>query len=383
MARRSAHSEEELPFVALMDTMTNVVGVLIIVLVMVGIGLARSVNKILSDLPPVTVEEHAKLKKEIEQTKPKADPQKVDEETKQLEEKLKKENEAFKTLDLTKDKQQVKLIDVDDLQKQLEARRKERDLKKSEVEKLLAEVDKLKQRLDTTPVYVPPPAVVVKLPNPRPMPEKAEVHHFLIAENKIVYLNDQQFTDMVEAELKRAEPTTAVSRETVKGPDGKPVMVRDKSGRTSPQRKIVYDVKRFGDYFGRTRLGNRDVKVEVLPINNSNRISMKLSPVPGAGETVDQAKNLISIFQTTLKRLKADPNSVIWFHVYKDSIPTYLAARELADQLGVPVGWDIYGQPSFSRTMPAEYTLNVALPPPGPPPPPGAVSIAPPKQTLD
>jgi hypothetical protein len=52
MARRK-HSEEELPFVALMDTMTNVVGVLIIVLVMIGIGLARSVNKVLSELPPV------------------------------------------------------------------------------------------------------------------------------------------------------------------------------------------------------------------------------------------------------------------------------------------------------------------------------------------
>lgn len=382
MARR-AHTEEELPFVALMDTMTNVVGVLIIVLVMVGIGLARSVNKILSDLPPVTVEEHDKLKKEVEQTKPKHDPKKVEDETKQLEEKLKKDTEAHKTLDLTKDKQQVKLIDVDDLQKQLEARRKERDAKKSDLEKLLAEVDKLKQRLDTTPVFVPPPAVVVKLPNPRPMPDKAEVHHFLIAENKIIYLNDQQFTDMVEAELKRADPTTAVSRETVKGADGKPVMLKDKAGHASPQRKIVYDVKRFGDYFSRTHLGNRDVKVEVLAVPNSNRISMKLTAQPNAGETIDQARNLISVFQTTLKRLKADPQSVIWFHVFKDSIPTYLAARELADQLGVPVGWDIYGQPFFSRTMPAEYTTNVIPPPPPPAPAPGAVSIAPPKQTLD
>lgn len=382
MARR-AHTEEELPFVALMDTMTNVVGVLIIVLVMVGIGLARSVNKILSDLPPVTVEEHDKLKKEVDQTKPKKDPKQAELEIKQLEEKLKKDTEALKTLDLTKDKQQVKLIDVDDLQKQLEAKRKERDTRKTEVEKLLAEVDKLKQRLDTTPVYVPPPSVVVKLPNPRPMPEKAEVHHFLIAENKILYLNDQQFTDMVESELKRAEPATAVSRETVKGADGKPVMVKDKSGRSSPQRKIVFDAKRFIDYFGRARLGNRDVRVEVLPVANSNRITMRLSPQPNAGETIDQAKNLVSIFQTTLKKLKADPQAVIWFHVFKDSIPTYLAARELADQLGVPVGWDIYGQPSFSRTMPAEYTLNVVVPPPPPGPGSGAVSIAPPKQTLD
>lgn len=366
-----------------MDTMTNVVGVLIIVLVMVGIGLARSVNKVLSELPPVTVEEHAKLKQQVDQTKPKHDPKKVDEENKQLEDKVTKTTEELKTLDVTKEKQPVKLIDVDDLQKQLETKRKERDTKKASVEKMLAEVDKLKQQLDTTPVYVPPPAVVVKLPNPRPMPDKAEVHHFLIAANRIVYLNDAQFTDLVESELKRAETTTAVSRETVKGADGKPVMVKDKSGRTSPQRKIVFDVKRLNDYFARTRLGNRDVKVEVLTSPNTNRISMRLTPQPNGGETIDQARNLVSVFQTLLKKFKTDPQAVVWFHVFKDSIPTYLAAREYADQIGVPVGWDLYGTAAFNRTMPAEYTVNITPPPPGPAPAAGAVQIAPPKQTLD
>ena len=99
MARKAKPHEEELPFVALMDTMTNVVGVLIIVLVMVGIGLARSVNKILSELPPVTKEEHAKLKKEVTEATPKKDPAKVEEETKKLEEDLKKVTETFKTME--------------------------------------------------------------------------------------------------------------------------------------------------------------------------------------------------------------------------------------------------------------------------------------------
>ena len=54
--------------------------VLIIVLVLVGISLARAANKIISELPPVTVEEHAQLKKEVEQTTPKHDPDKVVEE---------------------------------------------------------------------------------------------------------------------------------------------------------------------------------------------------------------------------------------------------------------------------------------------------------------
>lgn len=382
MARKSGHPAEELPFVALMDTMTNVVGVLIIVLVMVGIGLARTVNKILSDLPPVTVEEHAKLQKAVQDTTPKHDPQKVDQESAELETALRRVNETLKTLDVTKDKQKVKFIDLEALKTQLEEKRKERAKHKTEVETMLADIDKLKQRLDTTPVYVPPPATVVKLPNPRPMPEKAEVHHFLIAGGRIYFLNDQKFTDTVEAELKRSEPTTAVSRETVKGADGKPVMVKDKSGRSSLQRKVVFDAKKLGDYFARTHIGNRDVKIEVIPSPNSTRIPMKISPLPAGGETLDQARNLVSNFQSTLKKLKIDPDSVIWFHVFKDSIPTYLAVREIADRLGVPVGWDISSQPSYSQILSAEYTLNTTPPPPAPAAA-GAIIIAPPKLTLD
>ena len=48
MAKKSAHSEEELPFAALMDVMTNVVGVLIIVLVMTGITLAQVAKKVIA-----------------------------------------------------------------------------------------------------------------------------------------------------------------------------------------------------------------------------------------------------------------------------------------------------------------------------------------------
>ncbi len=383
MARRGKPHEEELPFVALMDTMTNVVGVLIIVLVMIGIGLAKSVRKVLSDLPPVTIEEHAKLKKEVEDATPKDDPKKVEEETAKLQQTLTKTTEELKTMEVSKEKQNIKIVDLDQLTKQIDERKKEREAKKASVDKLLAELDALKARLDTTPVYQAPPATIVKLPNPRPMPEKAEVQHFLVVGGRVVFTNDEEFSKLVEGELKRSEASIALSRETVKGADGKPVMQRDKSGRLSPQRKVVFDSKKLAAHFARLRLGNRDIKVEVVPSPNSPRIPMKLSPAPGAGETAEQAKNLVSVFQSLLRKFKIDPQAVVWFHVYKDSIPTYLAIREIADQMGVPVGWDLYGSPAFVRTMPAEYTVDFTPPPVVPVVAPGAVSIAPPKTTLD
>ena len=57
------------PFVALMDTMTNVVGVLTIVLVMIGISAANAVKKILSDLPPATAAQVAEAEAAIDKTK--------------------------------------------------------------------------------------------------------------------------------------------------------------------------------------------------------------------------------------------------------------------------------------------------------------------------
>ena len=97
-----------------MDTMTNVVGVLIIVLVMIGIGLAKTVRKVLSELPPVTIEEHAKLQQDVTATTPKFDPQKVDEENAKLQQDLTRATEELKTMDVTKEQQSIKIVDLDE-----------------------------------------------------------------------------------------------------------------------------------------------------------------------------------------------------------------------------------------------------------------------------
>jgi hypothetical protein len=387
MSRRKGHHDEELPFVALMDTMTNVVGVLIIVLVMVGIGLARSVNKVLSDLPPVTVEEHAKLQKQVAESTPKEDPEKLDKEKEKLLKELKKDTEELQNLELTKDKQKVKIVDLDDLNKQLEERKKERDKRKTETEKMLAEIDRLKKQLDTTPVYQPPPAVVVKLPNPRPMPDKAVLQRFLVIGKRVYYIADEEIKDLIEAELRVAEPSIAQSRETLKGPDGNPVMTRDKSGRAVPMRKVVYDPKKLTDHFSRRNIGNRDFKTELLISPTSPTINVKMTPLPERGETVEQTRGMVSTFQAVMRKFKADPKSVIWFHVYKDSLETYLAVRDVADQLGMPVGWDLYYNSFYTRSLLPEFAVAHTPPPEGAPKPPGTggsvINIAAPKTVLD
>ena len=152
-----------------MDAVTNVVGVLMIVLVMMALNTAQTVKKILSDLPPVTKEEHQKI---LEQVKalppPPADPQKIVEDKLKAEQDLKKAIEQLATVDTADVAKQIQFMDLDSFRQKLDNAKKERETQKVEVDKLLTEVERLKALLDQTPVYTPPPPTYVRLPNPRP-----------------------------------------------------------------------------------------------------------------------------------------------------------------------------------------------------------------------
>ena len=204
MAKRRHDGDHELPFVALMDTMTNVVGVLIIVLVMVGISLASSVHKILSDLPPVTVEVFEKLKK-ILSSKPPPDIKKIDEDQKKAEQALATAVEALKTLDLSQESQKVKFIDLDALRKQIVARKMERDAQKADHDRLQTELSKAQALLDQTPDYMPPPATVIRLPNPRPYPVKPNETRVLVAKQGALYFNQADFLNPIVEGLEKTK----------------------------------------------------------------------------------------------------------------------------------------------------------------------------------
>jgi hypothetical protein len=390
MARKAKPHDEELPFVALMDTMTNVVGVLIIVLVMIGIGLAKSVKKVLSELPLVSEEEHVKLKEELAKIDTSHDPAEVASDTAKLQKDLEKIMEALKDLEAAQAKNPVVLEDLDKLVKQLDSLKKERDQRKITISELLAEIDKLKIKLDTTPAYVPQPGIAIRLPNPKPMPEQAELQRVLVSEGKLHFIKEKDFAKAVEEELKNGNTDYTTRREIVKGPDGKPVMKKGSTGQPAPVRKLTFDPIKMANFFNRANVGNRDVKVEVAQVPNSPNIQLNILPKPNGGETIEQARKMSSAFRSQLHALKTNQKAVIWFHVCKDSIPTYLGARDLVDLDGIPVGWEMWDRPTFSHRISQEYLVEYTAPPPPPPsavPPkptgPPPVVIAAPKTTVD
>jgi hypothetical protein len=329
----------------------------------------------------VTIQELEQLQMKLVDNTPRQDPTKVEEETKKLDQDLEKIVEELKTLDLSAQKQDVKYMDLDEMRKKLEDAKKQRDTKKDVTDKLLAELDKLKALLDATPVYQPPPATVVKLPNPRAMPENAVIQRFLVANGRVLYLNDEEFMKLVVAEIEKNEKALLHSEVEVKAAVGTVQMVKDRFGKLVPRTKTILDQKKLAAHFEKLRIGTREIKLDLIVSPTSARIPMRLTPLPGAGESTEEIKNPAAVFQRAMRKFQTDPSNVVWFLVYKDSVDTYLAARDIADQVGVPVAWEIYANPYYQRSVSAfevDYTPPKPVTTTAP-----TIRIAPPKTTVD
>ena len=116
-------------------------------------------------------------------------------------------------------------------------------------------------------------------------------------------------------------------------------------------------------------------------------VQIGLTPRAGSGETLEQMKQPNSAAIRAFRAIKGNPNGVAVFQVLPDAIPTYLEARRIADEVGVPATWDFLKDIKLTANVTGFEVQRFAITPPRPPAPPGngppAVTITPPKKTLD
>ena len=62
---------------------------------------------------------------------------------------------------------------------------------------------------------------------------------------------------------------------------------------------------------------------------------------------------------------------------------SYIRAREVVDQVGVPAGWEIASTPVYAMGLTEFSVTQLEKPPAAPPPNPDAPVITAPKKTLD
>lgn len=313
---------------SLLDTMTSVVGILIIILIVIQLGVKEKVKELLD-----IVNEEISV----------ADLEKKEKDIKSLEDLIKKKELEFiqknkaqltamnklneKKQQIVKAKQELSLIkNVNakpiNITKDINAALKEIKLKEKELESIEIEEAKLKKLLATAKQLKSRPDKTVKLPNPRPAPPGARGIYFICNAGRVFYRNDDEYRTYFQ---KKVEGTRAK---------------KNKDGEYDP----AYLKKYFSTRSNITPFG----KFEFY--NNKTNIYFRMKFGRSLGELSSFVTRSSSRFQRELKKLDAKKYYIV-FQVQPDSYSTYLAARTVAEGMGFACGWQPQGKNEWDFTL--------------------------------
>lgn len=341
---------------SLLDALTNVVGILLLVLILTSISMSDVVDRIVSELKPVSPEElQANILTRDKRLEDKANLKSALEQNRSLEEIEKQKRELDLQLEALKSDESV-----DDLQNKIKAielaiktEKEKKDTQTTENQIKVDELTELRKKLEVAMSEEGPPPTVVMLPNPRSAPEAAEPRYVLCVFGKLYYVGDiyqhafkvrdqvdSQFDDLLYTGQDAGYYTYSFKgdKERRDGRGYESVVNRDGKG----LKKFRYDSKKVASYFKANdgKFGTKDVAYKVTV--DRDKLKLAFVPRPEGGMTISQFRAANSPLVNAFKSISNNRN-YLYFHVAPDSFDVYIAARDLANSLGggtgVPNGW--------------------------------------------
>lgn len=355
---------------SMLDTLMNVVGILVIVLVAVQISSQEAASRIAAHLQQVDPEEVAKLEQAVaaakaraaaaasalhdqrqDATDPKAELTRL-QAALQVEENLARQA-ADRAASLEKERAAANSAARQAAEKTASAlAQRERDQKT-----LAARLQNMRIEFDKLPSLEAPPLKQVRLPDPRPAPAKVTEIHVLCREGHI-WLVD--IPSLQEKAQKRAD-----------------FVVRSKKLDLDGDRWIA-DGETFLEEFNKAPVKEAGFEM-TLAIASKRWPQLVLTRMKGRGETMDEAVKASGEFARTLRRLGPETH-VLRFFVWPDSFEPYLKVRELAGERGYAAGWEPMTSSDEYRISLGKYAIG-EKPPPKPADP--NAKPPPPKNVLD
>ena len=355
MARRRKNSGAMGSLDSLLDTMTNVVGVLIVVLTVTQVNVSSAAKRIRANLPEVTVsmmeelrekdlavqEQLARLQEPAE-----VDPRQVAKAKEELQvlkrrlEEAKKEESRFKRLHL-----ELAVIqqDVEELQEKLAAEGGELAQVRSEVEMKKDELSERKPKL-------------VRLPNPRVPEEAAEEVRLIVRGGRLLHFDRAAILDAVAAKVRPR----------------KDLLSRD------PKYKNRYDRNKIMVLLESLKESNPLFRYE-FKLHENGHIHLYCFPRDGKGETVAELARPQAHGNRVMVAASFD-RDYLRFFVTSDSFGPYVAMRRLAEKKQIPVGW-IFADEVVRQTVNLAERRILATPDPEwKPPAPGDGKKPPPRK---
>ncbi len=385
--RRQKRGEDAGSFDSLLDTMTNVVGILVILLVVTQIGMRGAIRRIQYQLPDVTVPQLDAMRKAVGALRG---------ELRDLESRATATtSESVSPLALAQARREVEALtrklmtrktDIKDftaIRKAIDELRKKVSGREKAIAALQKEIARLKALLERTPLRKAPPAKVIRLPSPRPAPAGAQCVWFTCKGGRIAYADTAGFRRAAKERIVSLRQTLQYNegRKLTGGGLGKWQGNRGKKEGLKPE-QVVYDPAKVVDYFDKRDVGTRDYRFYVKIEKNLGRENLYVAPRPSGGETATQIRYRSSKFVRALRSI--DPKKqYVRFLVWPDGFETYILARELVDRLGVPAGWTITTAAQWKVGWEMGLKMRGEKAPPPPKPAPEGAKPRPPPNVLD
>lgn len=350
MARRKSNDEQGVSMDSLMDALTNVVAVLIVILILLQVDVGKTVERMLNELEPASPEqiELAQLEK-----------QKIADQISKQQQLLKAPQPApeeidailadLSILEVSLKNQEQSLMEVSALRKKLDEQKAIESAEKKKTDTLLAEIARIKAQIDQTPIPKAPEATVVKIPNSRDIPESAQIFYCFIHKDQAILVDVIEAKKMIMADLKRHERTLTHSVKKVpKKPD-----------------VTVYDQNKVVAHFAERALKIRNLNVTVPPNKTAYYLNVRITFDPSKGDaTLADMEQPKGRFHKVCEFVRDTPRSVIIFKVHPNGFETYLKAREIADSMNIPCGWEIDANNAYQERL--EFGVNRLEEPPPP-----------------
>lgn len=306
---------------SLLDTMTNVVGILVILMAVTQFGVGDAVRRILTrtdaQLRDVTDEainaardQQADLNLTLEQ---------VTERWEELRRALPGDQASLTEIDRVtsalRDELATPLDDTrvsrSELEKQIEKDKAEAADLNAKVLRAEAELEQIKARLAKVPEYKPIAPKIISLPNPREAPKGKREMVIFCRDGRVYPVDEDGLARIGMFHLERANPQV--------NEDGK------------------YDCKSVREYFAKRRLGDQYFRLRV-EVHNYQPF-LVLDRLADSGDSASDINGTDSRFRDTLSH-KSNEEFYLRFRVWPDSYDAYVAARQAADEMGWQAGWE-------------------------------------------
>lgn len=352
---------------SLLDALTNVVGILVIVLVAVQISSQEAARRMEEMIKKIDPQEQQKIDQQAaaakaeledlqqaiqqEENRDKIDPEKLlaslRAELSAAEDKAKQDMMIVTAKE--KEAEEKKLA-AEELRQQL--LRQLAELEEKEKKYIVAKEDIL-AKLEDTPIPKPPPPKEVRPPTPKDVPRDNNGNQ-LLQERKVL-VRDGKIIPFVDP----GKGLETAIKNRLK-------FLIEKNGIQVGEGNFIADAKKADQMIA--DFNSDPAKNQYFDITlrkDGRRINVQLEPTEECGEEPQDAVR--GIFQTVLRN-----NQGKWYLNYlvePNSFEAYMAIRKVTDSAGYYAGWQPSDPGSYHHVLFSGYQIGVKPPPPTTPPP--------------